>query len=481
MANRKPVVAIAGASGYIGHNLLDRLKGKATVIALSRSGGHREDTENVKWRSCDLFSLKDAEKGLEGADIAVYLVHSMMKSAKLTQGSFEDMDVILADNFAQAAKRQGIQQIVYMSGIIPEDDDQELSQHLRSRLEVERILRSYDVPVTALRAGLIVGPKGSSFPILSKLVKRLPIMVLPSWTKTRTQPVALKDVLGALTSIITDFDLKDRSIDIGGPDVMTYRTMMKATANVMGKNPKMIGVPFFTLTLSRLWLRLVTNTPKEMVYPLVASLKHPMLVQPSHTVEGISNAPTPFREAAKIALDADQKDKKQPPSLLPSFGPLKQDVRSVQRIELPEGWTADEAARYYVKWLETFLNPWVHTTVDQDLNCKIGFLGNRTLLELSYSGDRSTEDRALYYITAGLLLNDETNERGRMEFRKIPKSNEVIIAIHDYLPSIPWFVYYVTQANMHSFVMSAFRKHMHRLSVSEQDRQYVRNLTVNDM
>ena len=215
MVERKPVVAIAGASGYIGHHLLDCLKGKATVIGLSRSGGRREDTEDVKWRSCDLFSMKDAEKGLEGADIAVYLVHSMMKSAKLTQGTFEDMDVILADNFAQAAKKQGIQQIVYMSGIIPEDDKEELSQHLRSRLEVERVLRAYDVPLTALRAGLIVGPKGSSFPILSKLVKRLPIMILPRWTKTRTQPVALRDVLSALTSIITDFvpSFSDSSID----------------------------------------------------------------------------------------------------------------------------------------------------------------------------------------------------------------------------------------------------------------------------
>lgn len=480
MAERKPVVAIAGASGYIGHNLLECLKGKATVIGLSRNGGRRKDTEDVKWRSCDLFSMKDAEKGLEGADIAVYLVHSMMKSAKLTQGNFEDMDVILADNFAQAAKRQGIQQIVYLSGIIPEGPESKLSQHLRSRLEVERILRAYDVPVTALRAGLIVGPKGSSFPILSKLVKRLPIMILPKWTNTETQPVALKDVLTALTSIIMDFDLKDRSIDVGGPDVMTYRTMMKATASVMGKNPKMLDVPFFSLTLSRLWLRLVTNTPKEMVYPLVESLKHPMVIHKSHTVEGISDGRTAFREAAQIAMDEEAKKDKRSTTHLPTLGPLKRDVRSVQRIELPYGWTADEVARYYVKWLETFLNPWVQTEVDSDLNCRIGLLGNRTLLELSYTGERSTEDRALYYITGGFLVDDQANERGRMEFRKIPGASEAIIAIHDYLPSLPWFVYYVTQANMHAFVMSAFRKHMHRLSVSERDRQYVRNLTVED-
>lgn len=144
----------------------------------------------------------------------------------------------------------------------------------------------------------------------------------------------------------------------------------------------------------------------------------------------------------------------------PFSGPLKQDVQSVQRIQIPSDWTA----RYYVKWLERFLNPWVLTTVDQDLNCEIGFIGNRTLLELQYSEERSSSDRALYYITDGFLMDPSVNERGRMEFRKIPGTNDVIIAIHDYLPSFPWFIYYVTQANMHAFVMSSFRRHMRQLS-----------------
>ncbi|WP_233190861.1 NAD(P)H-binding protein [Sporosarcina sp. P19] len=123
MGEGKLVVAVAGASGYIGNNLLKKLKGKAKVIGLSRNGDRRENTEDVEWRSCDLFSMKDAEKSLAGADIAVYLVHSMLKSAKLSQGAFEDMDVILADNFAQAAKKQGIKQIVYLGGISPDEDE----------------------------------------------------------------------------------------------------------------------------------------------------------------------------------------------------------------------------------------------------------------------------------------------------------------------------------------------------------------------
>lgn len=480
MGERKLVVAVAGASGYIGHNLLKRLKGHAKVIALSRNGDQRKNTDDVEWRSCDLFSMKDAEKALEGADIAVYLVHSMLKSARLTQGSFEDMDVILADNFAQAAKKQGIQEIVYLSGIIPKEEEQDLSRHLKSRLECERILRSYGVPVTALRAGLIIGPKGSSFPILSKLVRRLPMMILPKWTRSNTQPVALTDVLKALSAIILDFEPKERTIDIGGPEVMTYKKMMELTADALGTKRRFLDVPFFSLNLSRLWLTLVTQSSKEMVYPLVESLRHPMVVSPENHIEGISDGKILFMEAAAEALrvEAESPEKSGRPI---AFGPLKQDVRSVQRIELPNGWTADEAARYYVKWLQTFLNPWVMTTVDDDLNCKLGLLGNRTMLELQYSPERSTENRALYYITGGFLMDPTVNQRGRMEFRKIPGAEEVIIAIHDYLPALPWFIYYVTQANMHAFVMWSFQRHMHALTVSEQTRLEVSKLYIPDV
>ena len=175
MTQTRKRLALAGATGYIGHNLLNELKKKYDVIALSRNGDDKDDESHVEWRSCDLFSLHDTIDGLKGADIAIYLVHSMMPSAKLTQGSFEDMDLILADNYARAAKENGIQQIVYLSGIIPEETE-DLSRHLKSRLEVERVLGAYGTPVTTIRAALIVGPKGSSFPILSKLVKRLPVM-----------------------------------------------------------------------------------------------------------------------------------------------------------------------------------------------------------------------------------------------------------------------------------------------------------------
>ncbi|MFZ0075441.1 MAG: NmrA family protein, partial [Exiguobacterium undae] len=230
-----------------------------------------------------------------------YLVHSMMPSAKLTQGSFEDMDLILADNYARAAKENGIQQIVYLSGIIPEETE-DLSRHLKSRLEVERVLGAYGTPVTTIRAALIVGPKGSSFPILSKLVKRLPVMLLPEWTRNQTHPVALPDVIHALGASVGRDDLKNRAIDIGGPESMTYKEMILKTAEVIGKKQPTFDLPFMTVNLSRLWVTLVSGEPKETVYPLVESMVHEMVADPEKMVDGISDGKISFEESVQMAL-----------------------------------------------------------------------------------------------------------------------------------------------------------------------------------
>lgn len=367
-SGKRPVVALTGASGYIGQNLLKKLTKFADVIALSRNGDKRENTEHVTWRSCDLFSLSDAEKGLEGADFAVYLVHSMKPSAKLTQGSFENMDVILADNFAQAAQKQGVKQIVYLSGLIPKS--RTLSRHLRSRLEVEKILGSYGVPVTTFRAGLIVGPKGSSFPILAKLVRRLPIMTLPKWTRTKTHPIGLSDVLHALHYSIGNPKLSGESIDVGGPEVMTYKEMMLQTAEVMGKKPLLFNVPFLTIKLSRLWVSLVTGSSKEMVYPLIESLSHPMTAQPENMSKDVSYGKVPFKEAARTSLEEEKRDQDaQKKTLKPVTPNIQHNVRSVQRIPIPEGKNALWVAKYYTTWLSHLVSPFLR--VEEDQNCQV--------------------------------------------------------------------------------------------------------------
>lgn len=153
--NRKITIAIAGASGFIGRWFIDTFRHKFKIIAISRSKLINEENSNVEWRQADLYSIGSTTNAVKGADLAIYLVHSMMPSTRLNQGSFEDTDLILADNFARACETNKLKQILYVGGILPKDE-KELSPHLRSRLEVEQTLGSRNTPLTAIRAGLIV-------------------------------------------------------------------------------------------------------------------------------------------------------------------------------------------------------------------------------------------------------------------------------------------------------------------------------------
>ncbi|QNR21272.1 NAD(P)H-binding protein [Exiguobacterium sp. Helios] len=466
MTQTRKRLALAGATGYIGHNLLNELKKKYNVIALSRNGDDKDDESHVEWRSCDLFSLQDTIDGLKGADIAIYLVHSMMPSAKLTQGSFEDMDLILADNYARAAKENGIQQIVYLSGIIPEETE-ELSRHLKSRLEVERVLGAYGTPVTTIRAALIVGPKGSSFPILSKLVKRLPVMLLPEWTRNQTHPVALPDVIHALGASVGREDLKDRAIDVGGPESMTYKEMILKTAEVMGKHQPTFDIPLMTVKLSRLWVTLVSGEPKETVYPLVESMVHKMVADPDKMVDGISDGKITFEESVRMALKEEQEEKDQKKQKKQSGHSSQKeealDVRSVQRVRLPEGRDANWAADNYVSWLSSFAKPFLTSSIANETVVKIQVpFVDAPLLELTKDPFQDAE-QATYRITGGLFAQVQEGSKGRIEFRQIPGSQECLIAIHEYVPALPWIIYKSTQANIHLLVMYLFKLHLLRL------------------
>ena len=514
---KRPVVAVTGATGYIGRNLLERLTAYADVIALSRSGDERKNEPHVTWRSCDLFSLIDAERALAGADYAVYLVHSMLPSAKLTQARFEDMDALLADHFARAASKNGVRQIVYLSGIVPADvPPDDLSRHLRSRLEVERILASYSVPITTLRAGLIVGPEGSSFPILLKLVRRLPMMILPKWTRTRTHAIALPEVLDALTATIGREDVYRRAIDIGGPDVMTYKEMLSQTAETLGKKRFFIPFPAFSVYLSRLWLALITGTPKEMAYPLIESLVHPMVAREERRVPGIGMGVIPFRKAAEDAIAREREresggkaakvresgagnrrsgngrsgnggagskrfrsgsmhraENRNNSGSGKAAPPDKSDVRSVQRLRLPAGMDAGAAAQAYLSWLNRAAGPLIRVSHDPNDIYRIRIAERKApLLELTYSEERSSPTRALYYITGGSFSSRKVTHRGRLEFMQLPESDACIVAIHDYLPSLPWFIYKYTQAKIHLWVMHAFRRHLEK-QVRSQGRHSI--------
>lgn len=297
-------VLLTGASGYIGGHLMKQLKKDYEIVAISRHIENKENEANVTWKSADLFDIEEITEVMEDVDVAIYLVHSMMPSAKLTQASFEDMDALLADNFAQAARANNVKHIIYMSGLIPEDE--KLSPHLRSRLECERILGSYGVPVSTLRAGLIIGSKGSSYPILKTLVERLPGLLLPKWAYHTTLPVAIDDVIHGLKALVKRQPQTNEAIDIGGPSHMTYKDLFSQTAEVLDKRLPMFDLPIIPIWLSKFWVKLISGVPKEMVYPLMDSLVHDMKRNVEHTVEGISIGTIDFKESVRKALDEEQ-------------------------------------------------------------------------------------------------------------------------------------------------------------------------------
>ncbi len=451
-----PTIVVAGASGYIGKEVIKRLldkfpKGKITALSRSQQ---KSDDPRVTWQACDLFSLKSLEAAIsKSVDYAIYLVHSMGPTAQLDQGSFADYDLILADNFSRIIKTRNLQQLIYLGGLIPANEN--LSLHLQSRLEVEQIFSEYRLPTTIFRAGLILGEEGSSFQILIKLVKRLPIMICPHWTQTLTTPVDLDTVVSSLTSATSDLQHVGKIYDLAGCAPLTYMDMMDQTAKKMGLMRKFISVSFFTPTLSRLWVSLITNSSKNLIYPLIESLEHPMLARQSNLF--------PNSEYAKSYSDLlkNVSFKSKPGRSFFRFRAQRKTVRSVQRLKLPLGKDAKWVKDQYVNWMPRFLSPLIAVKKVDDLT-RFSIIGSQlNLLEMKMSEDRSNDDRQLLYVTKGLLVSKEN--RGRLEFRVVLRREYVIAAIHDFKPALPWFFYKYTQAKIHLLVMNAFARHLARL------------------
>lgn len=459
-------VCLTGATGFIGKNLLNILAEKSDieVIALSRKVSPLMDGAkkgNVTWRRCNGFSLIDVEKATEDVDVLIYLIHSMLPSTALSQGNFTDFDLYLADNFARAASKNKVKKIIYLSGIIPPDKN--LSNHLLSRLEVESALSQFNNDLTVLRAGLIVGPNGSSFTILEKLVKRLPALICPAWTLTKSQPIDLKDVLSSLNYCIENHESLNDLYDIGGPDILTYMDMLKKTAEVLNKKRLIVNVPFFSPGLSKLWVSRITSTPSNLVYPLVESLKHEMVVNKDQQLIVENHKYTNFMESLKRGVCLEPE----------SWGRIiinynaninfrwMENVTSIQRIEKVDFVSAEEISALYFNWLPKLLKPLITVTQEKDL-VFFKLFNKYNLLVLQKSDKRTSTTRVVYYILGGLLAR-ETTLNGRLEFRWIESSQSVLIGLLDYRPALPWFIYKYTQAILHSIVMRRFNSHVKRI------------------
>ena len=482
------MIAVTGARGFVGRSFIRAFHQEFRIRGLGRSRRPAGLPTSVQWQAADLYSLLDAENALKGCDIALYLVHSMLPSARLMQGSFEDTDLILADNFARAAARNKVRKIIYLGGILPDLPEPELSPHLRSRKEVEVVLGSTGIPVISLRAALVLGKGGSSFEMMRKLVDRLPLMICPSWTSSLSNPVYIHDLLALMRQLITESHTKSAIVNAPGPNRLNYISLMKKTALALGKRRFFLPVSFYSPRLSLLWVELITGSSSELVSPLVESLKHDMIAEAPRKYskflrttidEALQNASAadPERRSAELVQDSSiREDRTSAPDGSAAPGQVhtrpsesseantRNLVRSVQRLPLPPQKDAIFLAELYPVWLEKKLSPFLKIRRDPGAGV-VGFFGlGLKLLELTISEERSDPSRQLYYVTGGLLA--AKHSRGRLEFRTLPDLKCALSAVHEFEPSLPWFLYKFTQAPIHLWVMHSFARFLDRFAAS---------------
>jgi len=286
-------VLVAGASGFVGARLCPALEAAGhTVRAMTRRpSGYRGVGEAVAGDVRDPASLRSA---LAGCEVAFYLVHS------LGDADFEQRDAEGAAAFGRAAADEGVARIVYLGGLGASEDD--LSAHLRSRHEVEELLGEAGVPVTTLRAGIIVGHGGISWEMTRQLVEHLPAMICPRWVRTRTQPIAIADVVRYLVGVLDVPETAGRGFDIGGPEVLEYLTMMRRVAAIEGRRMLVLPVPLLTPSLSSRWLSLVTDVDVATGRSLIDSMSNEVVVRDDSIRELVPFSPMDYDEAVLVAL-----------------------------------------------------------------------------------------------------------------------------------------------------------------------------------
>ncbi len=296
-----PPVVVFGATGYVGSNLVPRLLAEgARVRAVGRQ---RRVLEARGWTGveiveADALDSATLDAALAGASTAYYLVHSMAAGR-----DFGRLDREAAANFAQAAARAGVQRIVYLGGLVPKAAD---SEHLVSRKESGDMLRAGPVPVTEIRAGIIVGPGSAAYEVMRDLVYHLPVMVTPKWVRSRSSPIALANLLEYLVRVAALPETAGGIYDAGGPDTLSYEEMMLAFGEVVGRRTRIIRVPVLSPRLSSYWLGLVTAVPASIARALIGGLKHDIPADDEALRRLVPQRLLTFRESVVAALQAER-------------------------------------------------------------------------------------------------------------------------------------------------------------------------------
>lgn len=495
-----PTVAVAGASGFIGRYLPDvfeELNRSIELVGLTRDVelADVEQGAGYRWRLCDLFSRLDTRRAVKGADYGIYMVHSARPSARLSQAEPADLDVLCADNFARAANAHDLEHIVHVTGILNEDEDADNSRPEPG--ELHRTLASSGVPVTTLRADMIIGAGGMTTQTLIKLVRHLPLMGCPSWTNIPVRPVYVQDFARVIATSLAQDGLYETTHDIGGPESLSYLDMMRQTAEVMDLDRRFYDIPVNSPRLSSLWVSTFGLVKYSVVRQLIEGLREAPASEVSPLAEKMSVSLRPFRDTIRRTLE-DREDFKEGRSRLRALPEPEGDdtpdrdhevtpddepdsdeesraiverretlpskrgtshVRSVQRLPLPPETTARWVALEYARWLPDSMGPFLRATVDEQRTCRfyLRFFW-KPLLILEFDAEVSTPDRQLFWITGGLLATG--SERGRLEFREVLDRSSVLAAIHEFEPALPWWIYRFTQAIVHLWVMIRFSRHL---------------------
>ncbi len=304
-AQAEPLALVFGASGYVGSNLVPHLvAGGWAVRAAARN---RDVLEAREWQDVELVAAdalrpETLAAALEGADVAFYLVHSMAAGRR-----FGDLDLVAARNFARAAEAAGVQRIVYLGGLVPAE---EAGEHIDSRRQTGEWLRAGKVPVTEIRAGIIIGPGSAAFEVMRDLVLHLPVMVTPRWVRAKSPPIALHNLLVYLEEVARLPEAANQVYDAAGPEQCSYEDMMRELALAAGKRPpRIIPVPVLSPGLSAYWLGLVTAVPANIARALIGGLKHDFQADDAALREQVPQQLLDMREAIDAAFSAEREQR----------------------------------------------------------------------------------------------------------------------------------------------------------------------------
>ncbi|MGB7395626.1 MAG: NAD(P)H-binding protein, partial [Pricia sp.] len=293
-------ILLTGANGYIGMRLLPQLVDMGHQVLCTVRDEERFSIDEELRSQIELVEIDFLEKVVEGKvpkdiDVAYFLIHSMSSSTK----DFVEMEAKTAKNFNLYLKDTQVEQVIYLSGIVNEDN---LSSHLWSRKNVEKILAEGLFHLTVLRAGIIVGSGSSSFEIIRDLCEKLPVMITPKWVLTKTQPIAIRDIMSFLTGVLGHEETYDDSFDIAGPDVLSYKEMLQRYAEQRGFKNWILTVPVMTPKISSYWLYFVTSTSYKLALNLVDSMKVEVVARDQRLQKILDIEPHTYREAIDMAF-----------------------------------------------------------------------------------------------------------------------------------------------------------------------------------